>query len=734
MRPTEFRDCGAAAFASVAAAAGHHLTVEEARDLVRTDNTGTHLLGLVQGGREIGLDSQAAMSDYDGLATIDGWAILHTNPSEGHFVVLLQWTRRGLWVMDPNRGRVFVTRDEYQRDTSHYAVVYHPTAAVRQRRSPIEPRREARALIAREAGWSVATIACAAAGAGLVLASPLLLGRVLDRVLPQGDSGTLMVFGIAMLALGLVQAVLALARVAGEGAVQRRISRRVGEKMLRHFSHLPQAAFDTRCTAGFVLRVATANDVGRALGPEIVALCADAGMAGFALALVFSRNVGLGLAVTAALPLSWAIWTLTRRRSTKAQHHLWMATDRFSSRLVDTFVELRSVRLAGSSDRFVESLVGDFDSFTASQRAQRVAQAVPLALSTMLFASLTGLVMWWLGANVIAGQATIGDLVLVAGVVALFFGPAQQFPTHLSNLTVAIDSVRRVEEVLHRQGETDNGNHDRTWVADGSIELRNVTFDRGGRSRALDGVSLRIEPGEVVAFVGETGAGKTSIANLVCGFYQPDAGELLLGGRSHADTNLTDWRRQVAAVFQDSGLLQRSVRDNVTMLHNFEDDQILDALEAAQARDFVARLRSGLDSQVARGGDNFSAGQAQRLALARAVLRDTPVLVLDEATSNLDSATEREVMDSVLQRRQGKTTLLFGHRLSALRAADRIYVLAGGQIVESGPLEQLAEQNGEFVRLFRSQLAGHLVEGRRQVPPASGLSSIRPAGSGRIQA
>lgn len=713
MRPTELRDCGAAAFASVAWAAGHEVTVEEARDLVRTDNNGTHLVGLLHGGRTIGLESRAALSDYDGLRHIDGWAIVHLDPGAGHFVVLLRWTPRGLWVMDPNRGRTFMRRSEYERESSRYVVQYRPTAALRPRRSPISPGRVARRLLARSAAWHVLAVSCAAAAAALLLASPLVLGNVFDHVLPNGDSTMLTFLALVLVGLGVVQAIVLLARVVGEGGAQRRIARRVGAQLLRHFATLPQSVYDTRCTAGFVLRTMTATDVAQGLGPNLIALCADAGLATFALVLIVMHSFAVGAAVAAALPLSWLIWHATRRRATNAQHHVWMSMERFTSRTVDTFVELRSVRLSGSTDRFVDGLVEDFDALAESQRAQRIALAVPAALSALLFAALAGLVLWWLGGNVIAGEATAGDLVLVVGTISLFLGPAQQFPLHLSNLTLALDAVRRVGEVLKRPNELDRGTPDPAWTATGAIELRHASLGHSGRSHALVDVSLTIEPGEVVAFVGETGSGKTSIANLVCGFYDPDDGDVLLDGRPHTAVTRSDWRRQVAAAFQDSGLLQRSVRDNVAMLRDVPDDVVLRALEVTDADAFVGELRHGLGSQVSLGGDNFSAGQGQRLALARAVVRDAPVLVLDEATCNLDSHTERKVMEAILEQRRGRTTLLFGHRLSALDQATRIVVLAAGRVVESGTIDELVAGNGEFVRLFDAQL------GRRSASPTS---------------
>ena len=204
----------------------------------------------------------------------------------------------------------------------------------------------------------------------------------------------------------------------------------------------------------------TATDVAQGLGPNLVALCADAGMASFALVLILSHSMMVGVAVATSLPLSWLIWHATRRRATNAQHHVWMTMERFTSRTVDTFVELRSVRLSGSTDRFVGGLVDDFGALAESQRAQRIALAVPAALSALLFASLAGLVLWWLGSNVIAGSATAGDLVLVVGTISLFLGPAQQFPLHLSNVTLALDAVRRVEEVLQRPNEIDRGTPD----------------------------------------------------------------------------------------------------------------------------------------------------------------------------------------------------------------------------------------------------------------------------------
>jgi ATP-binding cassette subfamily B protein len=249
-----------------------------------------------------------------------------------------------------------------------------------------------------------------------------------------------------------------------------------------------------------------------------------------------------------------------------------------------------------------------------------------------------------------------------------------------------------------------------------------VTFDRVSfayhRHRpVLKDLTLTIEPGETVAIVGETGSGKTSLANLVAGFYVPTFGEVYVDGVSTRDLDPDELRRSISAVFQNPKLLQQSIRENITLMADVPLDAVREAARLANADDFITRLIHGYESQVARAGDNFSSGQAQRIALARALLKDAPILILDEATSTLDGETEHAILQALAANRHGRTTIVIAHRLSTVVRADRIFVMDDGKIVEMGTHQELLRRRGRYYDLFHWQL----VEGATSTERARSL-------------
>jgi ABC-type multidrug transport system fused ATPase/permease subunit len=348
----------------------------------------------------------------------------------------------------------------------------------------------------------------------------------------------------------------------------------------------------------------------------------------------------------------------------------------------------------------------------------RIALALPTTWSMLATALVTSSILWYGSVRVMAGAITTGDLIVLFGMLAFYLNPVQRLPTTLLSIRTALIAMERIEEILALPPE-DNGHEAQHTVpmlpVRGHIEFRDVRFGYKARRPVLRDISFTVEPGETVAIVGETGSGKTSLANLLAGFYLPDTGDVQIDGVSTRDMPLAQRRRAISAVFQDSRLFQQSLRANITMLADVPPSEVQRVAELANATPFIDELLRGYDTQVARGSSNFSSGQAQRIALARALLKDAPILILDEATSNLDGATEQGVLQAVENNRRGRTTVIIAHRLSTVLRADRIVVMDGGQIVEMGTHEELLAQRGQYYHLFRWQ-----VEAVDQLPvPAS---------------
>ena len=329
-------------------------------------------------------------------------------------------------------------------------------------------------------------------------------------------------------------------------------------------------------------------------------------------------------------------------------------------------------------------------------------QAVSTPIAQVLLAIALAVLFWFaLDPEILAGF-TPGSLVA-------FIAAATQLGKPIRTLTNVQSIIQRglaASEDLFAQidtpAEADPGEHgiDR---AQGHIALEDIGFSYpGDERRVLEGVSLTITAGQMVAFVGRSGAGKSSLMHLLCRFYAPTSGRIELDGKPIEAFRLADYRRQIALVSQRVVLFSDTVRANVGFgqLDRIDDAQLLQALETAQAREFVEALPQGLDTVLGDGGDGLSGGQRQRLAIARAVLKNAPILILDEATSALDTESEAAIQSALETAAAGRTTLVIAHRLSTVERADLIVVMDGGRIIASGTHESLMSENGLYASLY----------------------------------
>jgi ABC-type multidrug transport system ATPase subunit len=326
--------------------------------------------------------------------------------------------------------------------------------------------------------------------------------------------------------------------------------------------------------------------------------------------------------------------------------------------------------------------------------------------SMQLIFSMGGLIVWYVGGrDVLAGQMSLGSLMAFLAYLAMFYTPLatlSQFTTWLTNF---LTGCQRVFELLDTPVETtDPANPVDLPNVDGRIKFENVTFGYERHQPVLRDVDFEIRPGETIGIVGRSGSGKTTLVNLLCRFYDVCEGRVLVDGVDVRRLASSQLRRHIGVVLQEPFLFRGTIWQNLVYgLPTSTPEQAVAAAKAAQAHDFILNSPLGYDTWLGERGAGLSGGERQRLSIARAILYDPPILVLDEATSNVDAESEQAIQQALRALTRGRTTIAIAHRLSTLREADRILVFDGGRLTEQGSHEQLIAEDGQYAKLVRLQ-------------------------------
>jgi ATP-binding cassette, subfamily B, multidrug efflux pump len=393
------------------------------------------------------------------------------------------------------------------------------------------------------------------------------------------------------------------------------------------------------------------------------------------------------------------------------------ARSEMTGRIVDTYTNIATVKLFSHARREAEYAKESMDIFLQAVHPQmRLVTLFSCSVWTinalLIFSTCaTSLLLWSQGA------VGAGAIAAAVGIVMRLYGMSQWVMWEVSALFENIGTVHDGMTTLTRtQQVVDRANAQPLIVTSGNIEFRNVCFHYGKRSGVLEQFNLDIRAGEKVAIVGRSGAGKSTLVNLLLRFYDLESGSILIDGQNIAEVQQESLRKQIGMVTQDTSLLHRSLRENLTYgKPDASENEIMHALQHARADEFVAQLedpkgRKGLEAHVGERGVKLSGGQRQRIAIARVLLKNAPILILDEATSALDSEVENAIQDNLYELMAGKTVIAIAHRLSTIAAMDRLIVLDKGGIAEQGTHSELIASNGIYARLWARQSGGFIGE------------------------
>ena len=545
---------------------------------------------------------------------------------------------------------------------------------------------------------------CAIGGALIVWVPPWTIKQIVDGVQHSAGTDTLLpMAGLALLAY-FGRDLLNGLRILINNTLEQRVICDIRSELYARLQFLPLPWFDARPTGDLMTTVA--EDV-----PSMERILIDGVEQGLVAVLqilvmgtyLFTINTHLALITLIPIPLlatGALIYTLTAKGRYKAVR---TATSEMNSLLHDNIAGIRQIKAYGME----EEEHTRFDQYGTRLRLAtlKVMRTWSLYNPTMSFIGSMGVVLVLLSIGLGWVKVTAGELSGLLFSLALFYEPVGRLHSLNQIIQAGRAAADRVFEIMDTTEERNVRDGEPLQLSQGHVIFDNVVFTYSGKTATLKGVSLEAKPGQTIALVGPTGAGKSTAINLLTRFYETDGGNITIDGQSISGVSKPSLRSSIGYVTQESFLFNGTVRDNLMIAkRDATEDELWRVLEAANALAFVERLPQKLDTHVGERGVRLSVGEKQRISIARALLKNPPILLLDEATASVDTETERLIQEALERLMVNRTSLVIAHRLSTVRHADRIYVFNQGEIVEQGTHDELLIQNGLYADLCRKSL------------------------------
>ncbi len=545
----------------------------------------------------------------------------------------------------------------------------------------------------------------------LALIGPRLSGEAIDAmgIVPgQADYRTTVAKALFMLACYAGSAMLNYLLVRLIVRLSQRIIRTMRQDTFNKIVELPLSYIDTHQAGDLVSRISYDLDVvSQSLSHDMVQIAASILAVVGSLIMMISLSLSLSLIFLLIVPAT-VIFTIYRIKKTRPLFRLRSKKLGEMNGYVEEILYGQKTIQAYDQEEYFSDRFGEInaDSIEAYYKADY--QAAMNGPSVTLISNLSLSLVSMFGALLfLQGRVSLGHLTSFILYSRRFSGPINEIAAILAELQSALSAAERVFTLLEQPSEPpDKAGATELQDVKGEVEFRNVSFSYLPEIPVLKNVNLRTKPGSLTAIVGATGSGKTTLINLLMRFYDPDEGCILIDGQPVLDVTRRSLRRSFAMVLQDTWLFKGTIRDNIAYGRPEATlDQIRAAAEAAHIDNFITAQPEGYDSIISDGAENLSQGQKQLLTIARAMLLNTPLLILDEATSNVDSRTEIAIQDAMNKLITGRTSFVIAHRLSTIQKADNIILIADGQIEEQGTHQELLTKGGAYAKLYQAQFA-----------------------------
>ena len=701
-------DCGAACVATVCLQYKKETTITRLRELTGTDARGTTVLGIVETLEKLGFEAKAVRitrEAFEEKFTLPCIVRVLTNEGLTHFVVIHKILKNHFLIADPAKGLRKVEKEEFFGDFDGYAILCAPTSefvADKTKKQGVF-NRFFKLLLAQKKLFAIAVIGSVILTV-LGIASSFFSKILMDEILPYNLKNQLLIFCIGFGIIGVFNVLMSAARQHLLLHLSIKIDMPL---MLGYFGHvfsLPMRFFGTRRTGDILTRFSDAGTIKDIFTTITLSLIIDILLTIVSGVILFFMNKTL-FAIIAVITLVNAVLVYVFKKPYKELNIESMEKQAaLNSQIIDSLKGVETVKSFGVESETMEKLENRYVSALRTGYKTSVTSNVQGTISGFLGNIGQIVLMGVASLLVINGDITLGSMMAFMSLSGYFMDPIGRLVSLQMQIQEADIAMKRMSELYEVEAEqADTENIVKEFELDGSVEVKDVTFRYGSRAPVLNGASLRVAAGEKIALVGESGGGKTTLAKLILGLWDPEEGEVCVSGYGVEELDKRLLRREIAYVPQNVELFSGTIAENIKLGRpEATYEEMRAACEKAGCAGFIERMPAGYGTYLEEAGANLSGGERQRIALARALIKNPKILILDEATSNLDFVSEAHIYDMLFG--LDCTLIILAHRISTIRKCDRVYVVDKNRIAESGTHDELLKKNGVYRKIWESQV------------------------------
>lgn len=723
-------DCAAACLAMVCLHYKKETTITRLRDMMGTDLKGTNLIGLSKCAEELGFVSQAVRVDKEGFLskyTLPAIANVVTKEGMSHFVVIFKITDKYVVMGDPAKDLMRMETDEFYKNFTGAMLILKPSqgfATGKIKEGKIFQR--FLQLLLPQKKLFIYSIVASVLLTILGIVSSLFNKILMDEILPYKLENTLLLVLIIFAVIAVTQGVIDFVR----NWLMIYLSQRIDiPLMLGYFEHiykLPMKFFATRRTGDIITRFSDAFTIKDIFTNIALTLIMDIAMALVTGVILFKMNPFMFGIILFMTIISILLVFIFKQPYKKINEEQMQQGSILNSQIIEGLRAVETIKGNANEETELENIEREYIRSLRISMKEGMLSNVQGAISNLV-STVGNLVLMYFGImQVIDSNITLGSLMSFMTLSGYFMDPVGRLVSLQLQIQEANISMKRMAEILdyeqeqavsEESGKNSLGNmllgerqigtdkmYQNLEKVDGDIEVKHITFRYGNRKPVLKDVSFTIPKGKKVALVGASGSGKSTIAKLLLKYYEPENGEILLDGVDIREYNNQSVRRAVSYVPQTIELFSKSIYDNIRVSRmNATLEEVKEAAKAADAHDFIKKLPMQYYTYLEEAGNGLSGGEKQRIALARAFLKNNQFYILDESTSNLDFGTENIIFDMIYNKFRNKSMLIIAHRLATVKNCDEIIVLDKGEIVESGTHEELLKRKGHYWKLWEMQ-------------------------------